>query len=73
MSLSLHTLDLDDYVNYPVTRSCYLDGRYFNKVFANYPGLVKEPLEINIYGDEKTPKYTIKMSSKNKNEKIIHF
>ena len=63
MSLSLHTLDLDDYVNYPITRSCYLDGRYFNKVFANYPGLVTEPLEINIYGNEKAPKYTVKMSS----------
>ena len=37
-----------DYKQYKPTESCYLDGRYFNKVFANYPGLIREPLVIKI-------------------------
>lgn len=39
---------LDNYKHYHPTKSCYLDGRYFNKVFANYPGLISKPLHITI-------------------------
>lgn len=38
--------DLDNYHLSPPTSSCYLDGRYFNKVFAEYPGLIETPLTI---------------------------
>lgn len=41
-------MELDDYKSYPDTKSCYLDGRYFNKVFKDYPGLISEPLNIFI-------------------------
>ena len=30
------------------SKSCYLDGRYFNMVLADYPGLIKEPMYIVI-------------------------
>jgi len=39
---------LNTYKNYPTTKSCYLDGKYFNRVFARYPGLIQEPLNITI-------------------------
>jgi hypothetical protein len=55
----MYTLNLDDYKNLPDTKTCYLDGRYFNKVFSRYPGLVAEPLEINIF---KGNKYNVKMN-----------
>lgn len=48
--------NLDNYKSYPNTKSCYLDGRYFNKVFSNYPGLIKEPLNIVIKQDKITKK-----------------
>src|SRR5579883_2004270 len=40
--------DLNDYENYPPSKSCYLDGRYFNLVLGKYPGLLPNPLEIKI-------------------------
>lgn len=40
--------NLDNYTSYSPTKNCYLDGRYFNKVFENYPGLVKNPLVIRL-------------------------
>jgi len=43
-----YTDDLDHYKTYPPTNSCYLDGRYFNRVFSKYPGLISEPLNIVI-------------------------
>ena len=46
-----YTDNLDQYKSYPPTTSCYLDGRYFNKVFARYPGLVISPLNIYIIRD----------------------
>jgi len=49
-----HTDNLDNYKLYPNTESCYLDGRYFNKVFARYPGLIREPLNIIIVQDKRT-------------------
>lgn len=41
-----YTDNLDNYKSYPNTESCYLDGRYFNMVLDNYPGLIREPLYI---------------------------
>jgi hypothetical protein len=41
-------MNLSDYKRYEDTKSCYLDGRYFNLVFANYEGLIRKPLEIHI-------------------------
>lgn len=41
-------LELDRYQTLENTKSCHLDGRYFNEVFASYPGLIKNPLEIYI-------------------------
>ena len=43
-----HTPNLDEYMNNKETSSCYLDGRYFNKVFSSYPGLLVNPLKIFI-------------------------
>jgi len=40
--------NLDNYRSGEPTDSCYLDGRYFNKVFEQYPGLVKNPLNVYV-------------------------
>ena len=40
--------NLDDYLLSDPSTSCYLDGRYFNLVFQNYPGLVKNPLTVQV-------------------------
>ena len=40
--------DLENYDGMENTNSCYLDGRYFNLVFKNYPGLLSNPLHIDI-------------------------
>lgn len=37
-----------NYEQYPASKSCYLDGRYFNLVFQDYPGLIDQPLHIHI-------------------------
>ena len=50
----MYTDNLDNYKSYPPTKSCYLDGRYFNKVFDKYPGLIREPLNITIMRDQET-------------------
>ena len=39
-------MDMYDYKKYPAIKNCYLDGRYFNKVLGNYPGLITNPLKI---------------------------
>ncbi len=49
-----YTDNLDNYKLYPDTASCYLDGRYFNKAFNKYLGLIQEPLHIFITRDKKT-------------------
>lgn len=46
VELNGYFTDLYDYKQCHPTQSCYLDGRYFNKVFCKYPGLIKEPLCI---------------------------
>ena len=42
----MYTENLDGYKRLKNTDSCYLDGRYFNKVFIRYPGLLTNPLNI---------------------------
>jgi hypothetical protein len=39
---------LFDYEQYEPSKSCYLDGRYFNIIFGDYPGLIENPLYIHI-------------------------
>lgn len=43
-----YTRNLSGYEKGKETQSCYLDGRYFNKVFASYPGLLPNPLHVKI-------------------------
>lgn len=42
----------------PVSDSCYLDGRYFNLVLSDYPGLIPEPLVLvfteSVHGNKRT-------------------
>jgi hypothetical protein len=57
----MYTDNLDNYKSYPKTKSCYLDGRYFNKVFHKYPGLIKEPLVINITEKGDEARYSVDM------------
>ncbi len=42
---------LFDYQQYPASKSCYLDGRYFNIVFGDYPGLIENPLYVHLDED----------------------
>ena len=42
---------LFDYQQYPASQACYLDGRYFNIVFGDYPGLIENPLYIRLDGE----------------------
>jgi len=37
-----------NYKKYPRSKACYLDGRYFNIIFDDYPGLIRKPLYIRI-------------------------
>ena len=66
-----YTDNLNSYKSFSDTQSCYLDGRYFNKVVNRYPGLIREPLSITIRKDKKTGeiKYTEEMKSTNINNK----
>lgn len=48
-----YTENLDNFDLYEETPKCYLDGRYFNKVLGNYPGLIHVPLNINIFEGER--------------------
>ncbi len=50
----MFTDNLDNYHSYSETSSCYLDGRYFNKVFHKYPGLILEPMEIFVKMDKRS-------------------
>lgn len=52
-------MEIKSYLNYPETESCYLDGRYFNKVFEDYPGLLKEPLRIKIVERKRAHRHLI--------------
>lgn len=46
-----------DYKQYQPSQACYLDGRYFNIVFGDYPGLIDNPLYIHINGKSKLEMY----------------
>ena len=48
---------LFDYEQYPASQACYLDGRYFNIVFGDYPGLIENPLYIYINGESELEMY----------------
>jgi len=43
-----YTENLDGWENLKNSDSCYLPGNYFYKVFARYPGLLANPMEIKI-------------------------
>jgi hypothetical protein len=73
-----YTENLDGYEKLRNTDSCYLDGRYFNKVFVRYPGLLSNPLHIKIREtkiktpsrNEKSEKYFVHMKESNVNVKF---
>ena len=44
----MYTKNLDGWEKARRTDSCSLDGAYFNKIFSEYPGLLKNPLNIRI-------------------------
>ena len=44
----MFTKNLDGWEKARRTDSCSLDGAYFNKIFSEYPGLLKNPLNIRI-------------------------
>lgn len=46
-----------NYKQYPPSKSCYLDGRYFNIVFGDYPGLIENPLYIYLDKENKLEMY----------------
>lgn len=54
--------DLDNYHDFDPTTDCYLDGRYFNLLFAEYPGLITKPLKINLKKYEEQNKKTYSKS-----------
>ena len=55
------TKNLDDYMEMQPTNSCYLDGKYFNKVFEKYPGLLSNHLHIKIVERQEKEKVWIHM------------
>lgn len=44
----MYTKNLDGWEKMRRTNSCSLDGAYFSRIFADYPGLLKNPLNIRI-------------------------
>jgi hypothetical protein len=44
----MYTKNLDGWEKTHRTQSCMLSGSYFNRVFADYPGLLRNPLNIRI-------------------------
>ena len=44
----MYTKNLDGWEKAHRSTNCYMDGAYFNKVFADYPGLLKNLLNIRI-------------------------
>lgn len=53
--------NLDDYMDYDPTNECYLDGRYFDLVFSEYPGYINSPIliELDVGEDYLNQKTTI--------------
>jgi hypothetical protein len=54
---------LDNYKKCLDTGSCYLDGFYFNKIFANYPGLIREPLRVSLRSNDGEIKFKAEMKN----------
>lgn len=52
----------NDFTEYDETTSCYMDGRYFNSVFAKYPGLCTEPIHLRFMKDGDYSVYDIYMN-----------
>jgi hypothetical protein len=44
----MYTKNLDGWEKTRRSANCYLDGAYFSRIFADYPGLLKNPLNIRI-------------------------
>lgn len=69
-----YTSNLDEYMNHKETSSCYLDGRYFNKVFSAYPGLLVHPLKIFITetdeNGKKTEMFSVSMKQNHMNKEF---
>ena len=63
----MYTKNLDNWSKGKSTESCYLPGNYFNKVFENYPGLIREPLEIRIVKRRNALKKYVNMKVSNIN------
>lgn len=59
MSYLRYVPDLDNYRSSPETKSCYLDGRYFNMVFKDYPGLLIHPLTVIIRKNKHTGQFRV--------------
>ena len=55
--------NLYDYKRYPNTQNCYLDGRYFNLVFENFPGLNDDPLYISTKTSQNEQKIKVNIES----------
>ncbi len=62
----MYTKNLDNWSK-TGTKSCYLPGNYFNKVFENYPGLIREPLEIRLVKRRNAVKKYVHMKVSNIN------
>jgi hypothetical protein len=54
-------MSIVDYQSLPETTRCFLDGRYFNKAFASYPGLIREPLHVTVADTGKKWKVSVFM------------
>ncbi len=63
----MYTKNLDNWSKGKSTESCYLPGNYFNKVFENYPGLIREPLEIRLVKRRNAVKKYVHMKVSNIN------
>jgi hypothetical protein len=65
-----YTDNLEGWEKLKNTESCYLDGSYFNKVFARYPGLLKNPLYIDLPMRKGRQELFIEMEETNINESM---
>lgn len=71
-NIALPNMSLPNLLNYrsfEPTKSCYLDGNYFNMVFRGYGGLVESPLIIDMKDNDGN--YTVQMSKYYMNPKYF--
>lgn len=62
---------LDSYLKSENTDKCYLDGRYFNLVFADYPGLLHNPMKVTIKNHKDQKKIYVIMVETNLNTSVV--